>query len=185
MSKYPTYPTLYDEVLQINITRLIKWGYIIPEHIIEGELVCSNNQDQLESVFIYVNTIEEPHIELEYEYDGETRNYIIQLVSIPSNLGLGEIWYFLCPETNKQCRKLYFINGYFYHREAFKGCMYECQTKSKSYRDSIFKTFSKSSKCLIEVTKKYSKQSYAGKPTRRYLKLLKKANQTEDRLRNN
>ena len=182
MSKYPTYPTLYDDVLQINITQLIKCGYIIPGHIIEGELVWSNNQDQLDSILIYVNTIEEPYIELEYEYDNETRNYIIQLVSISSNLGLGEVWYFLCPETNKRCRKLYFINGYFHHREAFEGCMYGCQTKSKSYRDSIIKTFSKSSKCLKEVTKKYFKQSYAGKPTRRYLKLMKKVNQLKDRV---
>ncbi|MBI9036323.1 MAG: hypothetical protein JEZ03_17825 [Bacteroidales bacterium] len=183
MSKYPTYPTLYDDVLQINITRLIKWGYIIPEHIIEGELVCRNNQDQLDSVFIYVNTIEEPYIELEYEFDGETRNYTIQLVSISSNLGLGEIWYFICPETNKQCRKLYFINGYFYHREAFEGCMYKCQTKSKSYRDSIFTTFSMSYKCYNEVSKKHFKHSYAGKPTKKYLRLRKQVYQVMDRLK--
>ena len=41
------------------------------------------------------------------------------------------IWYFICPETNKLCRKIYSINGFFLHREAFKGCMYESQTQSK------------------------------------------------------
>jgi hypothetical protein len=180
MSKYPTYPTLYDDVLQISVTQLKKWELLYPNEVVGGELSCRGNKNDLDSVSITVYNLEQRYVELDYTYNNENRNYKVQLVSVSSNLGLGEIWYFLCPETNKQCRKLYFINGYFYHREAFKGCMYECQTKSKSYRDSIFKTFSKSSNCLIEVTKKYFKQSYAGKPTRRYLKLLKKVNQLKD-----
>jgi hypothetical protein len=58
----------------------------------------------------------------------------VQLVSAPSNLGKGFVWYFVCPRPGKRCRKLYLADTYFYHREAFHGCMYESQTQSKKYR---------------------------------------------------
>ena len=61
----------------------------------------------------------------------EPRNYKVYLTSTPSNLNRGEIWYFICPQTKKRCRKLYSIGGYFLHREAFNGCMYKIQIESK------------------------------------------------------
>ncbi|MEH6405997.1 MAG: hypothetical protein V7767_01830 [Leeuwenhoekiella sp.] len=73
-------------------------------------------------------------MELDYNYKKEPRNYKVNLVSIPSNIGNGKIWYFLCPETNKRCRNLYSIGGYFLHRKAFKGAMYESQKQSKKWR---------------------------------------------------
>ena len=141
MAKVPTFPTLYNEALQISISKLKEWEYLNPEQIKSGTLTWSRNGNKTGSISIRVNThSEQPYIELDYKYRDEPRNYKVRLVSMPSNLGKGLIWYFLCPQTNKRCRKLYSIGGYFLHREAFNGCMYETQTQSKKYRQ-LDKTF--------------------------------------------
>src|SRR5690606_7548140 len=136
MPKFPTFPTLYDDALQISVTKLKEWGYLDPSKIKSGTLTWSRNGNKTGSISIRVNTLDEQHpfVELDYKYREEPRNYKVRLVSMPSNLGKGLIWYFLCPQTNKRCRKLYSIGGYFLHREAFNGCMYETQTQSKKYR---------------------------------------------------
>ena len=125
MPKFPTFPTLYNEVLQISITKLKEWQYLNLEQIKSGTITWSRNGSKTGSISIRVNTFsEQPFIELDYKYRDEPRNYKIQLVSVPSNLSKGLIWYFLCPQTNKRCRKLYSIGGYFLHREAFQDCMF-------------------------------------------------------------
>ncbi|RUA07181.1 MAG: hypothetical protein DSY82_08590, partial [Flavobacteriia bacterium] len=108
--------------------------------------------------------------------------YKVELVSLPSNIGKGQVWYFLCPQTNKRCRKLYSIDGYFLHREAFKGCMYESQVKSKKQRqfEKEFGTYFKIDDLYDELYKKYSKNTYAGKPTRRYLRIIKQIQKAEN-----
>jgi len=134
MPKPYTFPTLYDEVLQISITNLKEWNYLNPEQLKSGTITWSSNGEKTASISIRVNTNDKPYIELNYKCNDKPRKYKVSLVSIPSNLGIGKIWYFLCPQTHKRCRKLYSISGYFLHREAFNGCMYDSQTKSKKWR---------------------------------------------------
>ena len=43
MPKTPTFPTLFDEVLQIDISKLIQWKYLNPEHIKSSTLTWSRN----------------------------------------------------------------------------------------------------------------------------------------------
>jgi hypothetical protein len=182
MAKYPTFPTLYDEVLQIDISRLKEWGYLKPEQIKNGTINWSSNGNKTGSISISVNTFsEQPFIELDYKYRDESRNYKVRLVSILSNLGKGLIWYFLCPQTNKRCRKLYSIGGYFLHREAFKDCMYDCQTKSKHYRefDKSFGAYFRTDELYSQLYKKHFKKTYAGKPTKKYLNLMKQIQKSE------
>jgi len=181
MPKFPTFPTLYDEVLQINITKLKECGFLDPKQIKGGTLTWSRNGNPTGSISIVVNThSEQPYIELDYKYRDEPRNYKVRLVSKPSNLGKGLIWYFLCPQTNKRCRKLYSIGGYFLHREAFSGCMYKTQTQSKKYRqlDKTFGAYFKIDNLYSELYKKNFKKYYAGKPTKRYLRIMEQI-QTE------
>lgn len=147
-----------------------------------GVLSWSRNGKSTGRISIHVNTQNEiPYIELDYKYNDKPRNYKISLVSIPSNLGKGEIWYFLCSQTNKQCRKLYSVGGYFLHREAFKYCMYECQTKSKHYRRfaKTFGVYYEVDKIFKQINSKHFKTQYAGKPTKKYLKLWKQALQVK------
>ena len=109
-------------------------------------------------------------------------NYKVHLVSVPSNLGKGIVWYFLCPETNKRCRKLYSIGGYFLHREAFKGCMYESQIQSKKYRqlDKTLGAYFRTDELYSQLYKKHLKKTYAGKPTKRYLRILEGIQRAEN-----
>lgn len=60
------------------------------------------------------------------------------------------------------------------HREAFNGCMYESQTQSKNYRqlDKTLGAFFKSDNLYSELYKKHFKKWYAGKPTKKYLRIM-------------
>ena len=182
MPKPHTFPTLYNEALQIDISKLKGWGYLDPEQIKSGTLTWSRNGNPTGSISIRINThSEQPYIELDYKYRDEPRNYKVYLTSTPSNLNRGKIWYFLCPQTKKRCRKLYSIGGYFLHREAFNGCMYETQTQSKKYRqlDKILGAYFKSDNLYSELYKKHFKRYYAGKPTKRYLRIMEQIQKAE------
>ncbi len=182
MPKPYTSPVLFDEVLQLSITKLKEWQYLNPEQIISGTLTWSSNGNQTGSISIKVNTQNEyPYIELDYKYNDKPRNYKVYLTSTPSNLNKGKIWYFLCPQTNKRCRKLYSIGGYFLHREAFKGCMYDCQTKSKKSRqlDKTFGAYFKVDDLYSQLYKKHFKKFYAGKPTKKYLRIMEQIQKAE------
>jgi len=182
MPKLATLPTLYNEVIQMNTTKLKEWGYLEPNQIKSGSLQWSVRGEEIASIAIRCNTIKsEPFVELSYRFKSEPRNYRVKLVSISSNLGKGKIWYFLCPETNKCCRKLYSIGGYFLHREAFKGCMYETQTKSKKWRqmERIYGSYFDNDKYYQELYSKHFKTHYNGKPTKRYLYLKQKIDEAE------
>ena len=182
MPKPYTFPTLFNEALQISITKLNEWEYLNPGQIKSGTVNWSTNSNPTGSISIKVNTrSEKPYIELDYKYNDEPRHYKVNLVSMPSNLGKGIVWYFLCPETNKRCRKLYSIGGYFLHREAFNGCMYESQTHSKKYRqmDKTLGAYFKTDELYSQLYQKHFKTTYAGKPTKRYLKILAKMEKIE------
>ena len=182
MPKPHTFPTLYNEALQISISKLKEWKYLNSEQIKSGTVTWSTNGIQTGSISIRVNIYnEQPYIELKYRYRDEPLNYKVRLVSISSNLGKGLIWYFLCPQTNKRCRKLYSIGGYFLHREAFNGCMYETQTQSKKYRqlDKTLGAYFRTDDLYSQLHQKHFKKTYAGKPTKRYLRIMDKIRQAE------
>ena len=138
-------------------------------------LTSNSNGNNTGSISIVVNTLDS-FIELYYKYQEEPRNYKVRLVSIPSNLGKSEVWYFLCPQTNKRCRKLYSIGGYFYHREAFTNCMYESQKQSKYYRqlDKTLGAYYRTDQLYDQLYSKNFKKYYARKPTKKYARILEK-----------
>ncbi len=110
----------------------------------------------------------------------EPIKYRVQLLAIPSNLGKGLIWYFICPHTGKRCRKLHLVGKYFYHRTACRG-LYENQTKSKYYKilEKAMGGGYKSDQLFEQLYKKNFKKQYAGKPTKKYLKLTQQIQRVE------
>ena len=176
MAKFPTFPVLYDEVLTLSITDLKKFGHLRYKYIKNGTVTWGVNKEETSSISIKIDSISDvPYIELSYNHNGNPKNYKISLVSIPSNLGIGKIYYFRCPVTKKRCRKLYLVNGYFLHRNAFKG-MYKKQTESKSWRKTAkqFEKYFGLDDIYEEIYSKHFRTNYAGDPTRRYLRLMKK-----------
>jgi len=174
MPYHYTFPTLFDNALQINISKLKEWGFLNLNQIMYETLWWGTNGERTASISVMGNTVsEDPFFEFKYTSKGKPRKYLVALDPMRSNLGKGTIWYFLCPATNKRCRKLYLINGYFLHREAFKGAMYESQTYSKTYR-SLHKAlgaYFKLDSLCSQLYNKHFKKSYLGKPTKRFLKL--------------
>ncbi len=56
MPKPHTFPTLYNEALQISISKLKEWEYLNPEQIKSGTLTWSRNGNKTGSISIKVNT---------------------------------------------------------------------------------------------------------------------------------
>ena len=126
MPRHSTIPTLYDDAIAVSITKLKEWGYLRQNNYQSGTLTWSRNGNTTGSIDIRVNTrSNEPYIDLDYKYREKPIRYRLDLVSVPSNIGKGQVWYFLCPHTGKRCRKLYSIGEMFLHREAYRGYMYE------------------------------------------------------------
>jgi hypothetical protein len=174
MPKFPTFPILYDDLKTISISFLTKHGYLKPNQRQSGIITWNCNGNKTGSIWIRVDTIsDEPYIELDYKCNEAPINYIVKLISTPSNLGKGVVWYFVCPRTGKLCRKLYLADIYFCHRLAIKGCMYEKQTQSKSYRhlDQTLGKYYRAEELYEQISRKHFKKTYAGKPTKRYVKL--------------
>lgn len=178
MPKIPTFPTILDHVKQISISKLKEWQYLEPETLKAGTLSWSQNGKEIGSISIKSNmTAGQPYIQLSYTYNKEESvNYKVRLVSVPSNLGVGKLWYFLCPETGKRCRKLYGAGKYFLHREAYPDAMYESQTYSKLMRnmDRYFSLYYSMDDLWSELHSKGFTTHYNGKPTKRYKEILNK-----------
>jgi len=140
-----------------------------------GQLKWSRRGQEIGSINASVDLRRSPVVFLSYTYNKEEQvKYKVNLVSVESNLGIGKIWYFICPHTGKRCRKLYSAGKYFLHRDAYPNAMYECQTYSKKGRmiDKVCKIMNGSEKLYSELYSKHFKTHYAGKPTKRYKQIL-------------
>jgi hypothetical protein len=121
---------------------------------------------------------DETFIIFEYRSDGVPIKYRVNLISRLSNLGKGEVWFFVCPSTNKLCRKLYLYGTHFLQREAYKSLMYESQLNSQNTR-SMLKMLDKvfiKDEVYDELYKKHFKTHYNGIPTKRYKRIMNKIN---------
>ncbi|WP_010181223.1 hypothetical protein [Aquimarina agarilytica] len=178
MPKLTKHPLIFDNCLIINITDLKKWNYLKSNQHKSGIISWEVNGINLAKVKIAVNissTIS-PEVTISYLSKENTISYDIKLVSVPSNLGKGSIYYFLCPFTLKRCRKLYLVNDYFIHRSAVPNGMYSSQIKSKKWRhiEKIYGPNFNINKCKELLYSKYFKKYYNDRPTKRYLKLKEK-----------
>ena len=182
MSKIRTFPYLFDEEKSIDITNLKKWGYLKMNTKKGGSLVWKQGERETGKISI-ISFIDNTNsfIVLDYKCNDKNYKYKVQLIATPSNLGTGNIWYFLCPFTGKKCRKLHLINERFMHRSALSSGMYSKQTKSKKWRqmEKVYGSYFDNEKYYKELYSKNFKTHYNGKPTKRYLKLLEKINESE------
>lgn len=182
MPKPHTFPTLFDEVKTISISFLTKHSYLKPNQLKAGSVHWSRNGENIGSISIKVCTYyENSFIEFDYKCNQQPVKYTVQLVSALSNLGKGFVWFFICTRTGKRCRKLYLADTYFYHRSAFRGCMYEKQTQSKKsrYLNKTLGAYFETDQLYEQVYKKNFKKQYAGKPTKKYLKLCQQIQKAE------
>lgn len=167
---------ILDHVPQIKMSRLKEWGYL-KDSWCNFAITWRCNLGWRPEVCVNVSLVMlgKPHLVLNYTYNDKPIRYTIELVSTPSNLGRGLLWYFLCPHTGKRCNILHLIGGYFYHRTAFKNVCYLSETFSTKYKEK-YKQLSKLNKRDAGLNMIYSKHFrpyYNGEPTKRFLKAMK------------
>ena len=100
-------------------------------------------------------------------------NYKVQIEFKPSNLGKGNVLYFICPVSFKRCRILYRAYGclYFKAREAYKYRLYyKAQTSSKKYQIlDRFETVRDKVETIWE-SKRRKQTTFKGRPTKYAIK---------------
>lgn len=182
MPKNATYPFLFDEEKSISISNLRKWDYLQMNKHRSGTITWSRNGIKISQLSIQTFLAEQnSYVMLDYKCNDTSYNYKIPLITLPSNLGTGNVWYFICPFTNKRCRILHLIDERFMHRSALPSGMYSKQTETKKWRQmkKVYGAYFDTDKCYEEIYSKHFKKYYKGKPTKRYLKLLQKINEAE------
>lgn len=181
MGRWATYPTTTDSLRRIEISFLKKYNYLNPDSTKSGQIIWTSQNGDKNTIGIIVTTLSDRgSARLYYTHNGDNKiDYTVQLVTRPSNLGKGVIWYFVCPKTGRLCRNLYLYCGYFLHRSAF-GLMYDCQIESKRMRccSKLGKYWR--DEPYQQIYSRYFKTHYRGKPTKRYTRLNKVIDQAAD-----
>jgi len=182
MPKFPTFPYIFDEEKCISISDLKKLKYFKINNLVSGTINWTNRGMKTGSIGISVLMTDETNVvRFEYKCNGNNYDYKVRLISLPSNLGKGKVWYFLCPFTGKRCRKLHLIDERFMHRSALPSGMYSKQTHSKKWRqmEKVYGCYFDSDEVYKELYSKHFRRFYNGKPTKRFLKLMRKIKQAE------
>jgi hypothetical protein len=182
MGRHSTGIVTTGQSKRIELSYLLKKGYIKKNCCVSGSLSWT---DESSIGFYSVYTEDEAYIELNYtitDYSTNEKtsyNYKAFLDVIPSNLGKGEILYFICPDSGKKCRILYkcYGSGIWKARESYQNRIYyESQIESKRYRGMKGLFLDRQISDLYQNAKK---SHYKGKPTRliqRINKLKQKEN---------
>lgn len=162
-----------SEAKRIELSFLLKNGYLKKQTITSGTLSWNWNGEASGSISIRVDTIaSNPFMELTYvmtdKHTQEKRDYSYKVFfkSQKSNLGVGNRWYFICPVSEKSCSVLYmaYNSTYFKCRDAYNNRIYyDGQIESKGVRN--YKLFYYERK-IEELCMKKEKSHYRGKPTK-------------------
>ena len=182
MPKFPTFPYIFDEAKCIAITDLKKLKYFNSNSIATGIINWTNRGVKTGSIGISVTTCKNKNVvEFDYKCNDTFYKYEAQLIDLPSNLGNGVVWYFICPFTGKRCRKLHLIDERFMHRSALPSGMYSKQTHSKKWREieKVYGAYFDSDNLYEKLYSKNFRKYYKGKLTKRYKRLLLQINKAE------
>lgn len=169
MGRYSTGALTTGQIQRIELSYLLKNGLIVKGRHISTSLSWTNdNNIGIESKYFD----SEAYLRLYYTNTNNTTNevtkhdYKIQLETIPSNLGNGELVYMVCPVSGKRCRILYKAYGstIWKSREAYQNRIYyQTQLDPKSVRPYKYLF---TDRLLDELYSKKKKSHYRGKPTR-------------------
>lgn len=176
------------ESQKLEINTLLKKGYFKNGCHLSGTITWTDGN----SIGYEAELTEtRQEIKLNYwnkRYSGERNDleYTIHLVSVPSNLGRGKIWYFICPFTGMKVKILYKVYGslYFKSRKAYKTRIYYLsQISSKfDFNNNIYWEIEHKLEKLCPLIRK---EHYQGKETRLLgrIRRLKVKHEFHDNLR--
>lgn len=167
--------TPYDHLKSLSISDLKRMEFLEIGKKKTGTIVWKINNIETGSISIqvdYKNLL--PSAILSYESNQKDYYYKVRFTSTKSNLGSGNILYFICPFTGKRCRKLFFKFGEFAHRTYHEG-IYESQTWSRKSRAIIrlYNMLERESQAQRLIHSKHFKTHYKGVHTKRYINALR------------
>lgn len=167
MGRWETGAITTGQCLQIHIGSFA-------EHIKKETpfLVGSINYNSGASISVKLIKIAERYeVELSYykTVNGERKdiNYRVKVVSVPSNLGKGEVYYFFCPFSYHRCKVLYMGYGspYYKSRKAYSLRIYY-PSQLSSHLDRHNDKYWRLDKELEQLKNKHPKRHYRGQPTK-------------------
>lgn len=168
------------EASRLTLQSLLRQGIIKRGYGVEvPEYTWSRNGQRVRSVrleTLYTST--EAWVKVEYvrtDTTTGTREHVEQIIELdraPSNLGRGEVLYFLCPRTGRRCRVLYMAYGgkYFLSREAYPQRIYYPTQVSSRY-DLQNDRFWNLDRKVDALEGKRQPGTYRGRPTKRALRM--------------
>ena len=167
-----------DTALDIDIRVLREIGLLRPNQIVSYHLKWRCRGEVSASVFVTVDTIAAQMI-IAYtitQDDEKTEvEQLVELTSIPSNLGKGRIWYFVCPASGERCKVIYCAYGYTYFksRKAYETRLYyQSQIDSKlDYHNERF--FDVDKRITALENKSHWHDYHKGRPTKAKIHLEK------------
>jgi len=166
---------ILDHLKQLKLSELKKGGYLKPGKKSEIHYSWAEGSGKISTISIKLDLLDNSgRMTLNYIVNDRPVEGEIALVIRPSNLASNpSVWFMLCPDSNRLCRKLYFNGTRFIHRDLIGG-LYESQTRSKATR-GLYRNFLDiidSDQLWNDLHKKHMKKTYKGKLTLRYKSLL-------------
>jgi hypothetical protein len=175
-------PILFDTLLSINCSQVMKSASRDTQNWKINSWYY--NDDEVASIAFKTNfNGSKLKLYLKYYHKCKLVNPSIEITTIPSNLGIGQIPYFICPEHRKSARILFLYNGLFLSRHAIGGALYREQTYSKTFRriTTVLKPRYGLSSLYEEINSPYFKKYYRNNPTKNYLRIINKIAEIEFR----
>lgn len=168
----------------------IELSYLLKSKLIEKgkHKLCSFSWSNGSSIGLTSKYIgEDKWIQLSYcstdRNTGEKTNYDykIYLTTVLSNLGKGEVLYFICPVSGKKCRVLYKAYGYdrWKSREAYRNRLfYKSQLSSKmNYPNDRYWAITRKLEKIMD--EKHLTPMYNGERTRKFKRIEKMREEQE------
>lgn len=154
----------------------------MPGRMLSGSVRWSDGDEEASSIGYRIRTDpDRPVLTLLYSIDGDNVTQTIEMVAVPSNLNRGKYWLFTCPVSGKRCKKLHLIRGLFQHRTAVPDAFYRQQARTKWPFGRYWDAHDGICDILKAAEQPYFREYYAGKPTRRCLRMLRKIQKLKPR----
>jgi len=179
-----------EDCRSVSISFLRKHGYLSEPCSMSGSIVWKNYYgEETSSIGILVSTLDDDNY-VRFQYTSTDRNtgektkydYKIQLTTTPCNFG-GVRYWFICPLSRngvycgRRVAKLYKAPGanYFGCRHCYD-LSYESRNESRLGRIGQLGYLLKAERQIEELSSRVKRSFYAGRPTRKYRRLIRMQN---------
>lgn len=120
-----------------------------------------------------VSMDKDPILILQFDYKGDLKRIKVDLSVRVNHFG-GKGYYFVCPQSRRNCEKIYFVHGVVACR-AFHGLMDSSQVKDNRIKklDAKYGAGIRAENALRELNTPGLRMHHKGRPTKRVKRLLK------------